>query len=391
VIKRVFLALKTADLEEFLFSRFIDGERTRVHFYRTPVQRVRKIAPFVFLDTNVYAFLAGGRTLWMVNGLTTTKNYPYSFRETLGDKAEERAVEPLPERVVNYAEDSVKITVDAYSGAVRFYKIAEDPIVDTWQRIYPELFEPKSAMPAPVTAQLTYPLQWFHIQFDDIYKRYHQKHPIEFYNAEDLWDDADEVVGSIGLGLTEFGTSDQTTFSYEGYHVLLDPADLPSGANAGAPGELQFAMLMPFTPEGARNLRSLIVAFQDPGQYGRLLNLRIPQGVYVEGPEQADTLIDNDAQVNQQLTLWVRHGSEVVRCHTLLLPVGGDLVYIEPIWIASLQNRLPQIKLLSVVYRGRTTMATSLGEAIRLLDISEAEEQQANTLPWFAEAQAGGR
>jgi uncharacterized membrane protein (UPF0182 family) len=390
VLKRLFLALDTGDFNRFLFSSFIDHRETRAHFFRTPIQRISTIAPFLFLDTNAYAFAADGRVVWMVNALTSTKNYPYSFREVLGDKADERAVEPVAERIINYAEDAVKVTIDAYSGETRFYKIANDPIINTWQRVYPDLFEPSSAMPEAVEDQLSYPLQWFHIQFDDIYKRYHQLHPIEFYNAEDLWDDADEVVGSIGRGLTEFGTADQMTFSYEGYNILIDPADLPAQAGVGAPGDLQYAMLMPFTPEGARNLRSLVVAFQDRGNYGRLLNLRVPQGEFLYGPEQADTMIDDDAQVNQQITLWVRHGSEVIRGHTLLLPVGGDLMYVEPLWISSLQNELPQIKLLSVVYRGRTAMGTSLEQAIRLLGISEADEQQANELPWFTKTAMQG-
>ncbi len=389
--KRLVLALHTTDLNEFLFSDFVDADRTHVQVFRTPIQRIRTIAPFLFVDSNVFAFIADKKILWMANGLTTSDRYPYSFREVLGDKADERAVEKVPERVINYAEDSVKVTIDAYSGETRFYKIADDPIIEAWARIYPSLFAPSSSMPEAVEAQLTYPLQWFHVQFDDIYKRYHQRHPIEFYNAEDLWDDADEVVGSIGRGLTEFGTTDEMTFSYEGYNVLLDPADMPAGATIGAPGDLQYGMLMPFTPEGARNMRALVVALQDPGQYGRLLDLRVPQGVFLAGPEQADTLIDNDAQVNQQITLWVRHGSEVVRGHTLALPVGGDLLYIEPLWIVSLQNQLPQIKLVSVVYRGRTTMGTSLTEALRLLGVSEADEQRANELPWFTEAQAQGR
>jgi len=383
--KRLILALDTMDITAFLFSRFIDHDRTRVHIYRTPMQRIRRITPFLFLDSNPYAFIADKKILWMLNALTTTKNYPYSFREVFGDKADERAVEKFPERIINYAEDSVKICVDAYTGEVHFYKIAEDPIVNTWDRVYPGLFEPISAMPEDVEAQLTYPIQLFHIQFDDIYKRYHQQHPIEFYNVEDLWDDADEVVGSLGAGLVEFGTGDQMTFSYEGYNILLDPADLPPGSDIGAPGELQFVMMMPYTPEGARNLRSLVIALQDPGHYGELLNLRVPQGVFIAGPEQADTSIDNDAQVNQQITLWVRHGSEVTRGHTILLPVAGDLIYIEPLWIVSLQNRLPQIKLFSVVYRGRTTMAITLEEALRLLDVTEAEEQRANELPWWRE------
>ncbi len=383
--KRLIFALDTMDIPEFLFTRFIDNTRTHVHIYRTPIQRIRRIAPFLFLDSNPYAFIADKKISWMVNALTTTKHYPYSFREVLGDKADERAVEKYPERIINYAEDSVKICVDAYTGEVHFYKITDDPIINTWDKVYPGLLEPISSMPEGVKAQLTYPLQWFHIQFDDIYKRYHQQHPIEFYNVEDLWDDADEVLGSLGAGLTEFGTGDQMTFSYEGYHILVDPADLPPDADIGQPGELQFVMMMPYTPEGARNLRSLVIALQDPGHYGKLLNLRVPQGVFIAGPEQADTSIDNDAQVNQQITLWVRHGSEVIRGHTILLPVAGDLIYIEPLWIVSLQNRLPQIKLFSVVYRGRTTMAITLEEALWLLNTTEAEEQKANELPWFNE------
>ncbi|MBI3694749.1 MAG: UPF0182 family protein [Acidobacteria bacterium] len=383
VFKRLIFGAQTGDITAFLFSQFIDPGTTRVHVYRTPLRRVRRLAPFLFLDSNIYAFIADRRTLWMVNGLTTTENYPYSFREVLGDKAEERAVEKFPERIVNYAEDSVKITVNAFSGEVHFYRISDDPMVKAWERVYPGLFEPASAMPEAVESQLSYPLQWFHIQFDDIYKRYHQQDPIEFYNVEDLWDDADEVVGSIGLGLFEFGTQDHSTFSYEGHSMLVDPADLPPGVDIGRPGELQYVMMMPFTPEGATNLRSLVLAFQDPGNYGTLVNLRIPQGTLVFGPEQVDTIIDNDSQVNQQITLWVRHGSEVVRGHTLLVPVAGDLLYIEPLWISSLQNPLPEIKLFSVVYRGRAAMWGTLDKAIRLLGLPEAAEQSVTELPWF--------
>ncbi len=223
LVKRLLLGLHSGDINEFLFSGFIDPSSTRAHLFRTPVQRISAIAPFLFLDTNVYAFIADGRIVWMINGLTSTDNYPYAFREVLGDKADERAVEPLPERVVNYAEDAVKITIDAYSGDVRFYKIADDPIVNPWERIYLDLFEPISSMPRDVRSQMTYPLQWFHIQFDDIYKRYHQRKPIGVYNAEDLSDDADEVVGSIGRGLTEFVHDRPDDGLFRGLQPLAGP------------------------------------------------------------------------------------------------------------------------------------------------------------------------
>jgi uncharacterized protein len=146
-------------------------------------------------------------------------------------------------------------------------------------------------------------------------------------------------------------------------------------------------MLMPFTPEGQRNMRSLIVAFQDPARYGTLVDFRVPQGTFVPGPEQADTAIDTDAQVNQQIALWVRHASEVIRGHTIVVPVKGDVLYIEPLWISSIQNHLPEIKLFSVVYKGRCVMATSVEEAIRYLDVNERMEQEQHELPWFEPAQ----
>ena len=365
--KRAVLAGYTGDLTAFLFSDYIDHAQTRVHIRRTPMLRAASIAPFLFLDSNTYAFIADRKVYWMINALTTSDMYPYSFRETLGDKADERAVHPFPERVVNYAEDAVKITMDAYSGEIAFYQLTDDPIVNSWARVYPDLFKRASSMPAGVKAQLTYPLQWFHVQFDDIYKRYHQKDPVQFYNVEDLWDDADEVLGSLGRGLKGFGSTDQSTFSYEGHPMLIDPADLPAGVNIGKPGSPEYCMVFPFTPEGQRNLRSLIVVFQDPEHYGQLVSLQIPQGQFVPGPEQIESYIDNDRPVHQQVTMWIRHASEVIRGHMIVLPVRGDLMYVETIWVNSTQNELPQLKLVAVRYQGKIQSGATLEEAVRKL------------------------
>ena len=372
--KRVMFALRTRDLTAFLFSSYIDLAETRVHIRRTPMLRAQSIAPFLFLDSNSYAVVADGKVVWMINALTTSNKYPYAFSEVLGDKADERAVEPFPQRTVNYAEDAVKITMDAYSGEIVFYQMTDDPIVSSWARVYPGLFRRRSTMPDSVKAQMTYPLQWFHVQFDDIYKRYHQTDPIQFYNVEDLWDDADEVLGSLGRGLKGFGSTDQSTFSYEGHPMLIDPADLPAAVGIGSPGDPEYCLVMPFTPEGQRNLRSLIVAFQDPDHYGELLSLQVPQGRFVPGPEQIESYIDNDRPVHQQVTMWMRHGSEVIRGHMVVVPVRGDLMYVETIWVNSTQNELPQLKLVAVRYRGRIASGPTLEDAVENLAFSAGDD-----------------
>jgi uncharacterized membrane protein (UPF0182 family) len=196
--KRIILAFHTKDLTAFLFSSFIDHSRTRVHLYRTPMRRVKRVARSC--SSRATTSRSSPETDRMDGqALTTTDMYPYALREVLGDKADERAVEAFPERLVNYGEDSVKITMDAFNGDVHLYRISEDPIIRAWGPVLPGLSRRGDAMPEPVRAQLNYPLQWFHLQFDDIYKRYHMRTPRVLQRGR-LWDDADEAIGSLGRG-----------------------------------------------------------------------------------------------------------------------------------------------------------------------------------------------
>ncbi len=345
----------------FLTSQLIDHEKTRIHYYRKPTHRLSQIAPFLFVDCNSYAVAADGRTNWMVNGLTTTDRYPNSERRVLGDKAEDRCAgigqERGEQRRINYAEDSVKATVDATTGEVTVYKWQSGPVVDTWQNIYPGLFTPREKMPPSAESHVQYPIQWAHIQFDDIYKRYHQRDLVEFYNNENPWDDADEVRGAL------VGNREQVVFSTEPMDMLVDPSDFP--AESGVAGNSSsFMKAMVFTPENTANLRSVMVVSQDPENYGQIINLRIPQGKRVYGPEQADSLVEQNPDVTTTLNLWKRQGGEVIRGHTIPVFVDGNIVYLEPIWIESQQNRIPEIKLFTVVHDGQIGIGDSPEAAV---------------------------
>jgi uncharacterized membrane protein (UPF0182 family) len=303
--------------------------------------------------------------------MTTTDRYPYSRRDTLGDKAVSRWIAPVPMRRVNYVEDSLKITVSAADGEVRVYKIRNEPIVDTWEKIYPGLLidvteetgDP-AAMPAAVRQQVTYPLHFFHSQFDDIYIYYQMKEAPYFFNMEDMWDDADEVLGPI------LDSGDAINFSIEPYQVLLETGGvLPASERA-----TQFTMMAVFTPERALNLRAMPLVYQDGDDYGRLAVLQIPKGTFVLSPEQADAAIDQDPFISQQITLWNRQGTEVVRGHTSLLIVDNEILYVEPLFIRSRQNPATQLKQVVVVVRGKPFMADTLEAAIRLAIDGPANE-----------------
>jgi len=290
--------------------------------------------------------------------MTTTDRYPYSLIEELGDKSDERSPFPRPTRWVNYIEDSIKATVDAATGQIKFYKIHDGPVVRAWEKVYPTLFSPGEKMPEAVRAQLTYPPQLLHIQFDDLYIYYHMKDPMYFFNMEDMWDDGDEVLGPI------LDTGKAITFSMEPYACMLEPGNgvLPP---SGARQNVQYSLAMVFTPEKALNLRGIPIVYQDPPDYGKISVLQIPKGQYVIGPEQADAAIDQDPVISQSISWWNRKGTEVIRGHTTLLPVGKEVLYVEPIFLRSQQNFLPQMKKVIVVMRGKPFMADTLEQAVR--------------------------
>jgi uncharacterized protein len=173
---------------------------------------------------------------------------------------------------------------------------------------------------------------------------------------EDMWDDSDEVLGPI----MDEGKS--ITFSMEPKHILLETG----GALPESSSPTQFAKIMAFTPEGARNLRAVPIVYQDGDDYGKLAVLEVPKGQYVVGPEQADAIIDQDPLISEQIALWNRKGTEVIRGHTLLMLIDNELFYIEPLFIRSKQNAITQLKQVAVVFRGKAYMAPTLEEALTL-------------------------
>ncbi len=354
LLRRLVFGWRSRQFFDIVFSKLI-GPETRVHYNRTPIGRLDQIAPFLYFDTDPYAVTVNGGIVWMVNCLTSTDGYPYSKIESLGDKSDERSPFPRLHWRTNYVRDVVKATVDAYTGEVRFYKISNEPIVETWSQIYPDLFTPDSLMPPEVREHLQYPVQLFHIQFDDIYKLYHMTDPMTFFNMEDLWDDGDEVLGPI------LGYGKAITFSIEPYHWIVETG----GALPPSEQRTQFALAMAFTPEKALNLRAIPIVYQDGSDYGRIVVLQVPKGHYYLGPEQADAAIDQNPEISQQITLWNRRGADVIRGHTTTLVVDGEVIYVEPLFTRSQQNPVTQLKRVLVVFRGKARMGRTLEEALQ--------------------------
>ena len=326
----------TAPLAKFAFaSRFgamsllLSNDVTpasRILFHRDVRDRVARVAPFLKLDRDPYLVLAGGRLFWILDGYTTTAAYPYA-RPTSG---------------LNYIRNAVKAVVDGYDGSVRLYAIdAADPLLRTYNRIYPGLLRPFAEMPAALVAHLRYPVDLFTIQAD-AYATFHMKDPRVFYNREDLW----------GIPSELFAGTPQPVEPYY-VNLKLDPAR----------GE-EFALILPFTPSGKDNMVAWMAARSDAPNYGRLLVYRFPKDTTVFGPMQIEARINQDPTISSQLTLWNQQGSQVIRGNLLVVPIADSLLYIEPLYLQAQGSALPELKRVIVAYGAQIAMEPTLDEAV---------------------------
>jgi hypothetical protein len=243
---------------------------------------------------------------------------------------------------INYIRNSVKAVVDAYDGTVRLYAIdPADPLLRTYERIYPGLLRPFGEMPPALAAHVRYPVDLFTIQAD-VYATFHMKDPRVFYNREDLWGTPTEL----------FGGSPQPVEPYY-VNLKLDPAR----------GE-EFALILPFTPSGKDNMVAWMAARSDAPNYGRLLVYRFPKDTTVFGPMQIEARINQDPTISSQLTLWNQLGSQVIRGNLLVVPIADSLLYIEPLYLQAQGSPLPELKRVIVAYGSQIAMEPTLEGAV---------------------------
>jgi uncharacterized membrane protein (UPF0182 family) len=323
-LPRLALAFRFGDAK-LLLSSDIRSD-SRLLFARDIARRVRRIAPFLRYDRDPYLVLADGRLVWLVDAFTVTDRYPYSTR--YGD--------------INYMRNSVKITVDAYDGAVTFYAVTPDePILKTLAAIFPELFRPVTAMPAAIAAHLRYPVDLFETQAQ-VYATFHMRDPQVFYNREDVWAIPNEIFGN-------------ETVKVEPYYVTMRLAEGSSP---------EFVLMLPMAAAGRHNMIAWMAARNDPAHYGELIVYRFPKARVIFGPMQVESRIDQDPVISPQLTLWNQQGSQVIRGNLLVIPIEEGLLYVEPLFLQAERSQLPELKRVIVASGARIVMAPTLDEAL---------------------------
>ena len=321
---RLLFAIKYQE-QRIVLSNLINSD-SKILFNRNPSERVAKVAPWLTLDGNIYPAVVDGRILWIVDGYTTSNGYPYSKKTNLATattntiSTNTTAVASLASRNISYMRNSVKATVDAYDGTVKLYQWdTKDPVLATWSKAFPGTVTPKSAMSKSLLEHVRYPEDLFGVQ-RDVLSTYHVKTADAFYGGQDFW------------------------------RVPTDPSSL--GANAGIqppyymtlklPGQdkAAFSLTSSFVPRGNRqNLTAFAAVNSDNGpDYGKISVLQLPRSTNISGPSQVASNFEAKPEVAQALSLLRQGGSDVVLGNLLTLPVGGGLLYVQPVYVRATAN-----------------------------------------------------
>jgi uncharacterized membrane protein (UPF0182 family) len=333
--------------------------QTRLLFRRAISDRVQAIAPFLRFDQDPYLVVADspestanwtmdGEPLrglpqtqaptnylyWVIDAYTTSDRYPYS--DPQGND-------------FNYIRNSVKVVVDAYHGAVRFYVASpNDPVIQTWSRLLPEMFYPLTEMPEPLREHIRYPQDLFQVQSRQL-MTYHMTDPQVFYNREDQWREPNEIYGSEAQPVKPY------------YLIMRLPEE----------SDEEFILLRPFTPAQRNNLVAWLAARSDGDRYGSMLLYRFPKQELVFGPEQIEARINQDPEISQRISLWNTQGSRAQQGNLLVIPIERSLLYVEPIYLEAEQTSLPSLARVVLVYRNRIAMAESLDDALRAVFVGD--------------------
>ena len=358
---KLIYALKFQSEQIFLANSVND--ESQILYDRDPVTRVQKVAPYLTLDSDPYPTVVDGRVKWVVDAYTTSASYPYSTPVSLSSAIAdtETPEQPFALDSINYMRNSVKATVDAYDGSVTLYAWdEEDPLLQTWQKIFPTTVKPISEMSGDLMSHVRYPADMFKVQ-RSILGKYHVTDPGTFYSENDAWTTPNDPVSP----------STNTTLQPPYYLTLQMPGQ-------DAPSYSLYSTFIPnATGETSRNvLTGYLAADADAGNvdgeksdgYGKLRLLTLPNEITVPGPGQVQAQFNGDPTISAELNLLRQGQSSVLNGNLLTLPVGGGLLYVQPVYVRSTgETSYPLLQKVLVAFGDQIAFEDTLDTALDVL------------------------
>ncbi|WP_037057149.1 UPF0182 family protein [Pseudonocardia asaccharolytica] len=334
-----------------LFNSSINSE-SKIMYNRDPRERVEAVAPWLTADGDPYPAVIDGKIMWIVDGYTTLKNYPYAQKVPLGETTRDSiqsGVQRLPDTDVSYLRNSVKATVDAYNGTVTLYAFDEkDPVLQTWMKTFPGVVEPASDISKELREHFRYPEDQFKVQ-RELLTRYHVDNPGEFFSTVSFWDVPSDptVQGNTGAGQA----------AQPPYYML-----------SGLPGEdgATFQLTSALVSLRRQFMAAYMSASSEPETYGQITVLQLPAETQTLGPQQVQAQFLGSPNVSQELNLLRQNQTTIDYGNLLTLPVAGGLLYVEPVYIerAGQEASYPQLARVLVSYGGKVGYSANLSTAL---------------------------
>ena len=331
-LRRLLFAVKFRD-PNILFSSELNSASQLLEV-RNPRTRVAKVAPWLTLDGDVYPAIVDGQIKWIVDGYTTSSNYPYAQSVNLHSATKTTltangASIAQPGTTVNYMHNSVKAVVDAYTGRVTLYewnqKTQRDPLLKAWESVFPGLVKPQSDISSSLLTQLRYPTDLFNVQ-RSLLAKYHVSQPSNFYSGNDFW--------TVPTDPTVAATS-----TFNGSASAGSSPPLPSkyaSISADGYGNQQYSLSTPMVTLNGHELAAFIHVDSEPGpDYGKFTVLQFPSGAGGESPSQVQNDIESDTTITEALTLQRGGNSSVVLGSLQAIPVADRILYVEPVYTQS--------------------------------------------------------
>jgi uncharacterized membrane protein (UPF0182 family) len=359
-LSRLALSARLGDFN-FLISNQITAQ-SRVLFVRSVTQMAQKAAPFLSFDSQPYAVIANGAVNFVLDGYTTSSQYPYSQNANNLNISQGG----LPYSF-NYVRNAVKVVVNAYTGKMTFYVMdPTDPIIRAYAAAFPHMFEPLSAMPTAIREHLRYPTDLFAVQAATL-GRYHITSASAFYNASDRW----EVSPTTGAGAPSQSLQQTTVTDVNGNIVSSSLSPMAPIYQVGSLPQANHQQLLEsvaFVPAGnsstVQSLSAFMVATSDPSDYGQLHVYITQRGQSTTGPAQVDSEISANASVSEKVTLLDQHGSQVLLGNDLMVPLDQSVLYVRPFYVSSTSNSMPQLRYVIAVFNQQVSISPTLAGAI---------------------------
>ena len=327
---------------------------SQILYDRDPIQRVKKVAPYLTTDSDTYPAIVDGRIVWIVDAYTASENYPYSHIEQLSSAIADTYTDApaLPLDDINYIRNSVKATVDAYSGKVTLYAWDDtDPLLKTWQKIFPSTVKPASEMSTQLLSHVRYPADLFKVQ-RAILGSYHVTDSDSFYSSDDQWVTPNDP------------TSPAATAKLQPPYYLT--MQLP---DADAPAFTLYSTFIPKSTAGSSSstLQAYLAVNSDAGpDYGKLTLLTLPKQTTTPGPGRVQNQFTTDSDVSDTVNVLTLGGNtKAIYGNLLTLPVGGGLLYVQPLYVKSTgETSYPLLRKVLVAFGDKVAFKDTLDAAL---------------------------